>query len=59
MRDSTGCIVWTDEGAIVVDGARDLVVVQANGVTLVTTTERAVHLKELLATLPPELRDLT
>ena len=59
QRDSTGCIVWTDEGAIVVDGARDLVVVQANGVTFVTTTERAVHLKELLATLPPELRDLT
>jgi hypothetical protein len=33
------------------------VVVRANDIVLVTTTERAAHLKDLVASLPPALRD--
>ena len=51
--DADDCIVWSDEGAVVVDGVAGLVVVRARGVTLVTTRERAPYLKELLARLPP------
>lgn len=57
LRDAAECVVWTDGEPVVVDGARDLVVVHANGVTLVTTRERAARLKELLESLPPSLRD--
>jgi len=39
-------------------GVKDLVVVRANGVVLVTTKEHAARLKELLSTLPRELREL-
>jgi mannose-1-phosphate guanylyltransferase len=56
LRDARGCIVWAEEGHVVVDGASDLVVVQANGITLVTTRDRAPDLKALLESLPPELR---
>ncbi len=58
LRDTADCIVWADDGAVVADGVRDLVVVRAHGVTLVTTRERAARLKDLLASLSPELRDL-
>ena len=58
-QDATDCVVWADDGPVVVDGASNLVVVRANGVTLVTTRERAAHLKTLLETLPERLRDLT
>jgi mannose-1-phosphate guanylyltransferase len=58
-RDSHGCVLWADDGAVVVDGVTDLVIVQANGVTLVTTRERAAQLKSLLQDLPAGLRDLT
>lgn len=57
QRDSTGCVVWGEDGTVVLDGVRDLVVVRANGVTLVTTRDRAAQLKGLLETLPSELRD--
>ncbi len=48
-------VVWADDGALVVDGLRDVVVVQARGITLVTTTERAPDLKKLLDALPADL----
>ena len=44
---------------VVVDGVRDVVVVRANGMTLVTTRRRAAHLKTLLEMLPDEFRNLT
>lgn len=56
-RRSVDTTVWADDGVIVVDGVKGLVVVRANGVTLVTTRERAAELKELLATLPEAVRD--
>jgi len=42
---------------VVLYGVKDLVVVRANGMVLVTTPERASHLKELLASLPAEMRE--
>jgi len=53
--DARNCIVWSEDGVTVLDGVSDLVVVRARGVTLVTTRDRAPHLKELLARLPPTL----
>jgi len=53
--DANDCVVWSEDGVTVVDGVRGLVVVRTGGVTLVTTRERAPHLKELLARLPREL----
>ncbi len=53
--DATGCVVWSEDGPTVVDGVADLVVVRARGLVLVTTRERAPHLKELLARLPRDV----
>jgi mannose-1-phosphate guanylyltransferase len=55
-RDASNCVIWADDGPVVVDGLSDVVVVRANGVTLVTTADRATELKTLLERLPPEFR---
>ena len=55
--DGAGNIVVSDDGQTVLFGVRDLVVVRAAGVTLVTHRSRAPHLKELLTQLPPEVVD--
>ena len=57
--DGAGCVVW-NEGPepVVVFGARDLVVVRVRGVTLVLPRDRAADLKELLAALPDEIREV-
>lgn len=55
-RQSVDTTVWSDDGAVVVDGVKGLVVVRANGITLVTTRERAADLKDLLAELPEDIR---
>ncbi|HEX6940179.1 MAG TPA: sugar phosphate nucleotidyltransferase [Longimicrobiales bacterium] len=52
------CIAWSDEGGIVVFGARDLVVVRSGGVTFVAPRERAADLKSLLERLPERIRRL-
>jgi mannose-1-phosphate guanylyltransferase len=54
--DSRGNVVHSDDSAVVLYGVTDLVVVTSNGLTLVTTTERASDLKTLIESLPPELR---
>lgn len=54
--DSSGCIAWAEEGAVVVFGATDLVVVRANGITLVAPRDRTADLKQLLERLPERLR---
>lgn len=56
LVDAQGCIAWADEGSVVVYGAADLVVVRANGITLVMPRERAGELKRLLGQLPERLR---
>ena len=59
LMDAHGCIAWADEGAIVVFGAEDLVVVRTGKVTLVAARERSAELKSLLKNLPRNLRELT
>ncbi len=56
-RGARDCVIWAEDGSVVVDGLEGLVVVRANGVTLVTTRARAADLKTLLSTLPPEIRE--
>lgn len=56
--DAADCVLWADDGPVVVYGVEEVVVVRANGITLVTTKDRAAHLKELLETLPRRLREL-
>ncbi len=57
--DGTGNIVYAEGGTVATFGVNDLVVVQSGDVTLVTTTERARDLKQLLERLPPSVRDRT
>lgn len=56
--DADDCIAWSDSGDVVVFGARDLVVVQANGVTFVAPRALAPDLKRALAQLPERLVQL-
>jgi mannose-1-phosphate guanylyltransferase len=56
VRESANTVAWSQDGPVVVDGVRDLVVVRAGGRVLVTTRERASRLKELLETLPEPVR---
>lgn len=58
VRDCTRTVVWSDGAPVVVDGLDEVVVVHAHGRTLVTTRDRAAHLKQLLETLPVEVRDI-
>jgi mannose-1-phosphate guanylyltransferase len=53
---SRGNVVHAEDSAVVLYGVTDLVVVTSNGLTLVTTTDRATDLKSLIDSLPPELR---
>jgi len=49
--------VHADAGSVVLYGVSDLVVVTRDGLTLVTTKERAAELKQLLDALPPSVRE--
>ncbi|MFQ5551673.1 MAG: mannose-1-phosphate guanylyltransferase [Gemmatimonadales bacterium] len=51
------CIVWAEDERVVLSGVNDLVVVRANGITLITTRERSVDLKQTLSELPPGIFD--
>ncbi len=55
--NSSGNVVHADDGRIVLYGVSDLVVVSRGGLTLVTTAEAAADLKQLVDSLPPELRE--
>jgi len=57
VRDVADTVVWADDGPVVVDGVRGLVVVRANGQVLVTTLERATELKALLDAMPRDVRE--
>lgn len=54
---ATGNVVHADDGEVVLFGVSDLVVVVHRGLTLITTTDHASELKELLEALPRRLRD--
>lgn len=54
-----GNVVHADDHTVVLYGVDDLVVVAQDGITLVTTRERAADLKSLVDALPPKVRDRT
>lgn len=53
--EARGNVVHAEGNAVVLYGVRDLVVVTRDGLTLVTTIDKAADLKTLIATLPPAL----
>lgn len=55
--DATGNVVHAEEGTVVLYGVDDLVVVACRGLTVVTTVERSHTFKDLLAKLPPSVRE--
>lgn len=55
--DAHDNVVQAEGSNVVLYGVRDLVVVVRDGLTLVTTTERAADLKTLLDALPVAVRD--
>lgn len=55
--DASGNVVHAEEGTVVLYGVNDLVVVACQGLTVVTTVEKSHALKDLLAALPPRVRD--
>lgn len=58
LHESEDCIVWSDRDTVVLSGVQDLIVVQANGRILVMPAERAASMKQLLDSLPPDVRDV-
>lgn len=58
LVDCSDCIVWNDGPPMVLSGVRDLVVVHANGRTLVLERARAPDLKQTLDALPADVRAL-
>lgn len=57
LRESTNNIVYAVGADVVLFGVEGLVVVEHEGVVLVTTEEKARNLKPLLEQLPPALRE--
>ncbi len=55
--ESRGNVVHAEDGAVVLYGVSDLVVITRDGLTVVTTIERAADLKKLVDVLPAEVRD--
>jgi mannose-1-phosphate guanylyltransferase len=55
--DTRDSALISDDGPVVALGVRNLVVVRANGVTFVADREHTDALKEMLADLPPDLRN--
>ena len=56
FKDVRRSIVWSEDGAVVLFGVDDLVVVSVAGATLVMPRERAGELKEVVEALPEWLR---
>ena len=55
---SSGNVVHAESGTVIMYGVSDLVVVAREGLTMVTTVERAADLKTLLDALPASVRDV-
>jgi mannose-1-phosphate guanylyltransferase len=56
--DAHGNVVHADGNGVVLYGVRDLVVVTRDGLTLVTTLDKASDLKTLIQSLPAAFRDI-
>jgi mannose-1-phosphate guanylyltransferase len=57
LLDAHHNVVHSMHGTIVLYGVNDLVVVTKQGLTVITTVDRAADLKLLLDELRPDLRD--
>ncbi|HEU4642069.1 MAG TPA: sugar phosphate nucleotidyltransferase [Gemmatimonadaceae bacterium] len=57
LLDAAGNVVHAEGHTVVMYGVSDLVVVSRDGLTLVTTIDRAADLKTLLDSLPATVRD--
>lgn len=55
MVETTNSIAWSEDGAVVIFGADDLVVVRTADITFVAHRDRTPELKKLLDQLPPEM----
>ena len=55
--DARGNVVHAEESTVVLYGVSDLVVVATDGLTLVTTIDRAADLKALVESLPAAVRE--
>lgn len=55
--DARDCVVWSDDGSVVVFGATDLLVVRTGDVTFVAPRDRTTEIRALLERLPERLRD--
>lgn len=56
--EAHGNVVHAAGNGVVLYGVRDLVIVTRDGLTLVTTVDKASDLKALIQTLPADLRDI-
>ena len=56
--DAAGNVVYAGGNGVVLYGVRDLVVVTRDGLTLVTTLDKASDLKTLIQSLPAAFRDI-
>jgi mannose-1-phosphate guanylyltransferase len=56
--ESSDCVVWGQDDVVVLNGVKDLIVVQAHGRVLVMPCDRAPDMKRLLDALPASVRDL-
>lgn len=56
LVETTNSIAWSEDGAVVIFGADDLVVVRTADITFVARRDRTPELKKLLDQLPPEMR---
>jgi mannose-1-phosphate guanylyltransferase len=57
-HESSDCVVWAGADVVVLNGVKDLIVVQAHGRVLVMPRGRAPDMKRLLDALPPTVRNL-
>jgi len=57
-HESSDCVVWATDEVVVLNGVKNLIVVQAHGRVLVMPRDRAPDMKRLLDALPPAVRDL-
>lgn len=55
-RDCDGCIIWAEDGPVVVWGVENMIVARAGGITFVAPIERTGELKQLIEDLPGELK---
>lgn len=59
LVDSRDTVVYSDGGTVVTYGVSDLVVVTREGLTVVTTIDKAADLKTLIDALPDAVRQLS